>query len=241
MHAAIEPSGVKVEPHLRRDRAAESLLRVLRERPGDERGMMLQFRRLERLRDHRREARAQHREYLLQTLALHPSLELIEPVVVRLHAVVRARGCHLLPQRHELLERRRERIPIVALSRLDPRRVASRPERRLARFELAGEPDRVVVVPPRVAYHRSAPRAAVPRMRALRGGDRVAVRGRRRLAMRQLRERRLLLAARFRGRVRHHHELVPLQRRLDRAEVGQLAEARREGVVRGLRVAGERR
>ena len=53
-------------------------------------------------------------------------------------------------------------------------------------------------------------------------GDGVAVRLGRRLAVLELGECRLLPPARLRGAVGHHHELIPLDGRLDGVQVGEL-------------------
>ena len=55
--------------------------------------------------------------------------------------------------------------------------------------------------------------------------------------MLELRERGFLPAPRLGGPVGHHHELVPLKRRLDGVEVREFAQADGQGIVRGRGVA----
>jgi hypothetical protein len=57
----------------------------------------------------------------------------------------------------------------------------------------------------------------------------------------QLRERGFLPAPRLGGPVRHHHELIPLKRRLDGVQVGEFPQAGGQGIVRGRGVARQGR
>ena len=239
VHGTIETSFVEIETHLGRHRAAEGLLRVLGEDAVGERGGVLKGRRVEDLLDDGDELLAKLAENLSQARLGHAALELIEEVIVRRHARVRARRGHLLAKLDELGEHRREGVPVVVFPRLDPRGVALGAERRLARLELGGEANRVVVVATSVADDGGAPDATLRGAGGFGGGDGVAVRLGRRLAVLELGECRLLPPARLRGAVGHHHELIPLDGRLDGVQVGELSEAGRQRVVRLGGVAGQ--